>query len=172
VLRPINAGQEGVFEDESGRRPVIGSVPQRSSTQLAGVISGRHELSMDALFVRLGPSLNLAASRRWRFELLGGLSLAWARTEYRYINRAVEGLSVNGVALPVESQTGEVSDSSFKAGFYSALRANFRLTKKWDAQAEVRHIWQEPIVLSAPRGSAAVDLSDGLAIVIGVGRRF
>ena len=172
VLRPSNAGQEGVFEDETGRRPVIGSVPQRSVTKLPGVIVGKHELNMDALFIRLGPVLSLEASRRWHFDLLGGLSLALARTEYRYANRAVNGLSANGVPLPVEPQTGKVSDSSVQLGFYSAVRANYQLTKKWDAQLEVRHIWQDPIILSAPQGSAQVDLSDGLAIVVGVGRRF
>lgn len=172
VLRPSNAGQEGVFEDDTGRRPVIGSVPQRTVTKLPGVIVGKHELEMNALFLRLGPALSVNAGRRWQFDLLGGLSLALAQTEYRYVNRAVNELLVNGVPLPVETQTGKVSDTSFEVGFYSALRANYRLTKKWDAQVEVRHIWQDPILLSAPQGSAAIDLSDGLAIVVGIGRRF
>lgn len=172
VLRPIHAGQEGAFDDETGRRPVIGSVPQRSSSETVGVISGKHELNLDAVFVRLGPSLTWQATRRWEFDALAGVSVGLARTEYRYSNRAVGGLSVDGVPLPIEPQSGKVSDSSVPVGFYSAVRANFRLTNKWDAQAEVRHLWQGPISLSSPRGSAEIDLANGLAVVIGVGRRF
>ena len=172
ILRPTSAGQEGVFDDATGRRPVIGSVPQRSVTKFPGVIVGNHQLNMEALFIRLGPVLSWEPSRRWHFDCLGGLSLAMARTEYSYVNRAVNEISVDGIPLPVARQTGNVNDSSVHPGFYSALRANYRLTERWSAQAEVRHIWQESIRLAAPLGSAEVNLSDSLAIVLGISRRF
>jgi hypothetical protein len=172
VLRPSQAGEEGFFEDVTGRKPVIGSVPQRSTTESVGVIVGQHELTLDALLLRLGPSLSWRPCEKWTFDLLAGLSAALTHTEYEYSNRAVTGAMVNGAPLVVDPQTGEVSDSTVKLGLYSAVRANYSFTKDWDAHVEVRHLWQDPIRLSGLLGSAEVDLSQGLAIAVGVRYRF
>lgn len=172
VLRPINAGEEGAFEDETGRRPVIGSVPQRSVSRSSGTIVGKHELNMDAVQLRLGPALSWQPHTRLNFDALAGLSVGFNRTEYHFVNRAVQDVSVNGAPLSVAPQTGEITDSSVTYGLYSAVRGTWRFTEHWDAHAEVRHIWQEAIRLDAPLGTAEVNLSDGLALVLGISRRF
>ena len=172
VLRERHAGQEGVFEDLTGRKPAIGSVPRRTTRETIGTILGQHEMDLDALVLRLGPTFTWRAHERFSLNLLVGLSLAFSQTEYRYAERTVTGVSINGSPATVPPQQGEVIDHATRLGFYSGLRANYHFNERWSAQFEVRHVLQDPISIGSNFGSARVDLSQGMAIAAGIAYRF
>ena len=172
VLREANVGQEGAFDDVNGRKPIVGSIPQRSSVRFPGVIVGGHELSIDMINGRIGPTLSFKLGAKWNVDVIGGLAITGARSKYRYANRAVSQVVVDNIALPVDLQSGTVVSKEIHLGLHSAVRLGYQFTEDWAISIEGRHLWMDSFGINSILGSAQFDISDSYSLVIGVSYSF
>ena len=157
----------GTFAPVIGR-PNIGSTPTRTEAAAAAAVTGTRKLEMHALQLRVGPALTWEPTDKWRIGLQGGLALGVGLSRLDF----AEQITVAAPNIAPISQSGRSSDAHFWAGLFSGLRVNRRLTERWDAFVEARHLLTGPLRHTGPTRSGEMWLSDGLSLSTGVSYRF
>lgn len=148
--------------------PQIGSTPTRTEATVAAAVTGKRQLQMHALQLRVAPALNWEPTPAWQIGVQAGLALGVGYSQLSY----AEQITVADPTAPVISQSGRTTDAHFWAGLFSALRVNRRLGEHWDAHMEVRHVLTDSLQHNAPTRSGEIRLSDGLGVGAGVSYRF
>lgn len=152
----------------TGGPPVIGSTPTRTEATVAASVTGKRQLQMHALQLRVAPALNWEPTPAWQIGVQAGLALGVGYSQLSY----AEQITVADPTAPVISQSGRTTDAHFWAGLFSLLRVNRRLSEHWDAHVEVRHVLTESLQHNAPTRSGTINLSDGFGLGAGVSYRF
>ncbi|MEN9573074.1 MAG: hypothetical protein RL514_929 [Verrucomicrobiota bacterium] len=148
--------------------PTVGSTPVRTEGTVAATVTGPRKLEMHALQLRVGPALTWEPTEKWQLGVQGGLALGLGFSRLSF----AEQITVATPNIAPISQSGRSSDAHFWAGLFSALRVNRRLSERWDAHVEVRHLLTGRIRHNGPTRSGEINLSDGLGIGTGVSYRF
>ena len=148
--------------------PLIGSTPTRTEATVGAAVTGKRQLQMHALMLRVAPALNWEPTPDWQIGVQAGLALGVGYSQLSY----AEQTTVAVATAPVISQSGRTTDAHFWAGLFSALRVNRRLSEHWDAHVEVRHVLTDTLQHNAPTRSGEIRLSDGLGVGAGVSYRF
>ena len=148
--------------------PIVGSTPARTEATVAAAVVGPRKLEMHALQLRVGPALNWEPTEKWQIGLQGGLALGVGFSRLSF----AEQITVATPNIAPISQSGRSSDAHFWAGLFSALRVNRRLSERWDAHVELRHLLTAPIRHNGPTRSGEINLSDGLGVGTGISYRF
>lgn len=148
--------------------PVIGSTPTRTEATVAASVTGKRQLQMHALQLRVAPALNWEPTPQWQIGVQAGLALGVGYSQLSY----AEQITVADPTAPVISQSGRSTDAHFWAGLFSAVRVNRRLSEHWDAHIDVRHLLTDPLTHNAPTRSGTINLSDGFGLGAGVSYRF
>lgn len=142
----------------------IGSTPTRTQATVAASVTGRRQLDLHALQLRLGPSLNWEPASGWQISVQAGLALGAGISQLRF----AEQIAVANPATPVIAQSGRTSDGHLWGGLFSSLRFNRRITEQWSAHLELRHTWMNTLRHSGLTRSAQLNLSDGLGLAAGL----
>jgi len=148
--------------------PNIGSTPTRTQATVAADVTGKRQLDLHAVQLRVAPSLNWEPSRNWQVGIQAGLALGVGFSQLRFAER----ITVAAPATPVISQSGRSSDAHFWAGLFSSLRVNRQFNEHWSAHVEVRHLLTDKVRHNGPTRSGEISLSDGLGLSTGVSYRF
>lgn len=148
--------------------PSVGSTPARTQANVAAAVTGPRRLEMHALQLRVGPALTWEPTEKWQLGVQGGLALGVGFSRLSF----AEQITVATPNIAPISQSGRSSDAHFWAGLFSALRVSRRLSERWDAHVELRHLLTQPIRHNGPTRSGEINLSDGLGIGTGVSYRF
>lgn len=167
VALPPAAAFDGVFT-ATPFSPLIGSTPTRTEATVAASVTGKRQLQMHALQLRVAPALNWEPTPQWQIGVQAGLALGVGYSQLSY----AEQITVADPTAPVISQSGRSTDAHFWAGLFSSLRVNRRLGERWDAHVEVRHVLTDTLQHNAPTRSGEMSLSDGLGVAFGVSHRF
>jgi hypothetical protein len=168
VLPAGMAPFSGLFANTIPGAPVIGSTPTRSETTVAAIVTGRRNLRVDTVHLRLGPALEWRFAERWRAHALAGVALGLSRSSFDF----TDSTTVADPTVPTLNQAGSGSGSHLWVGAYTAVRLERQLSEKWEAHAEVRRIWQESYRQDAGIRSANIDAAKGLGVVVGLSRHF
>ena len=154
--------------DPQGGEPWIGSTPTRRVYSSNAIISGKRDLDMEALLLRLGPALSWKLIPRIDVGLQLGVVLGRVGTSFSYADQ----ITFQDRSIPSIGQSGNVSQDTWVFGLYSAVRLTYHLSEKWDLFVEGRHMFVDAIRLREPQRSTEVDLSQGIGVVIGIGYNF
>jgi hypothetical protein len=150
--------------------PVIGSTPNGTSgqTTVAATVTGPRQLELHTLLLRLGPTLDWQPAARWSVGLQGGLLVGagWSQLSY------AEQITVATANIAPISQSGRSHDSHLWGGFYGAARINYQFNNQWDANVEVRRLWEDKQHHHGPARSAEINLGDALGLTAGLSYRF
>ena len=150
--------------------PVIGSTPNGTSSQttVAASVTGPRQLELHTLLLRLGPTLEWQPAARWSLGVQGGLLVGagWSQLSY------AEQITVATANIAPISQSGRSNDSHLWGGFYGAARINYQFNQHWDANVEVRRLWQDQQNHHGPARSAEINLGDAIGLTAGVNYRF
>ncbi len=146
---------------------VIGSTPTRTlGPSTPAIVTGSRSLNLDLLQLRLGPTLDWRPTERWGLGVQTGVMLGLGFTQLNYTDRvAVPG-------IPTISENGSSTRRHLWAGWFNAFRVSLHLDAQWDAHLEVRHVLQNPIHHDGGQRSVALNFSEALGLVVGLGYRF
>lgn len=158
----------GPYQPQGGT-PWIGSVPSRQATaNLPATVNSRREMEMDTVIGRIGPAVHWRFHPRWRLGALAGLAVGHSEMSYDFRDQ----ITVNSPTVPVLVQQGRGGYSDTWFGLYSALRLTYRLSERWDAMVEGRHLWTEEQLHEGHGRSFRLDLSQGFGVSVGAAYRF
>ncbi|MBI5772706.1 MAG: hypothetical protein HZA89_03060 [Verrucomicrobia bacterium] len=164
------AGVEGVFDPTLVPFPQwIGSTPTRTTLNVAGTLGGSRKLTLDAFQVRIGPSLGYRLTPRLSVDALAGLTLGIGFSRFNFSDTLTPAA---GSGVSTVSLNGNDRDTHTWYGLYSALRATYDLTEKWQGLIEVRHLWMDSLFHAGSARSAQIFFTDGFTLSIGAAREF
>jgi hypothetical protein len=149
---------------QAGPGPMIGSVPGRTVTIVAGgsTLIGERRLDMNLYGFRLGPFYELPLTERVALSLSGGLALGAVESRFGYQERWAGG----------GFQSGRGSRSDLLVGGYLAGNLSYALTESLHLFTGLQFQHLDGFTQRVDEKSAKVDFGKSLYVTLGFGVRF
>jgi hypothetical protein len=144
--------------------PVIGDVPQRTSSSTA--VTGRRDVDATVLGLRLGPYVDIPLNARWTFTLSGGFALAWIDSDFHYQDTATPTVG------PAVVTSGSNSHSDWLVGGFVAGNVSYALTESLHLFGGVQYQSLSDFSQKAGSKRAEFDLGESIFVTVGCGFSF
>ena len=145
---------------------IIGSTPVRTESTVPATVTGSRELQMHALQFRLGPTLDWKPNAQWQLGWQTGVALGVGFSTLSYADQ-IAYTDQGGRAVTLK-QNGSSDATHVWAGWFNALRLTRHLSDRWDLHVEARNVLQNSLNHRGGQRSANMNLSDALALGLGL----
>ncbi len=145
----------------------IGDVPERSLSMVTGETVGIRQLALRGWLVRLGGVVRIVESKQTRLELHGGPALLNGTASFALAER----FTTQAITAPL-SEVVQGTRHKVALGYYAGLAIRSGLQKKWQITASADLLNVGHFTIGASAASARLNLSQGVLLGLGLGRRF